>query len=244
MQDGWQYFVLMRHGHSYANAAVKNGSDSHYYSVSGSDETVELNDQGKREVAFAAGLLAKLFPSGNPIATIWTSSFRRVTQSADMVRKELGYPIARTMDARLDKRSYGLFWNLTYKGVEDLYPEEHKLYKAEGPLLYRPPGGENYYDLFARTDKFFSEHIQKSSKNILVLTHLAVILAFQRKTEALSDEDMYERYEESAIRNGTVFVYRRKTRSEAWQFFCQFAPDAEDVSVPAKLAAGSNCSSD
>jgi probable phosphoglycerate mutase len=229
MHDGWQYLALMRHGHSYANAAIKQGADSQYYSVSGSDQDVEIDARGRVEVACAAKTLASLFPSAHPISAIWTSPFKRVMQSADTVLTALGYPLSRSADARLSKRSYGKFWNLSYKGVEEFFPEENKRFCFEGPIDYRPPEGENYPDLFDRADKFFDEHLAKSTGNVLVLTHLVVVLAFQRRIEQLPDQEVLQRYEQSAIANATVILYRRRNENQSWQFYRQFVADQNCV---------------
>lgn len=225
MHDGWQYLALMRHGHSYANAAIKKGTDSHYYSVSGSDQSVELDERGRQEAAYSADLLAELFPRTRPLSRVWTSSFRRVTQSAETVAAKLNYPVEMSIDARLAKRSYGQFWNLTYRGVEELFPNEHELYAQQGKLAYRPPGGENYFDLFARVDQFLDAELNSATGNVLVVTHLVVILALQRRFDGLTVDEVVNKYEDVAIANGTVLLYRRRNSDEPWTFYRQHEPE-------------------
>lgn len=247
MHDGWQYLVLMRHGHSFANAAIKQGGDSHFYSITGSDDRVELDEVGKLEMACAAGVLSGLFPSQHALANIWTSSFRRVTQSEQIISAKLGYQPRCDQDPRLAKRSYGEFWNLSYRGVEELYPEEHKRYLSEGKLQYRPPGGENYYDLFARVDQFFEQKLRSVRGNTLVLTHSVVFLALQRRLDGLSDAAVWSCYEAESVRNGSAVFYRRRERNEPWQFFAAYVPElgqltpAQIESLVSVCAARENC---
>jgi broad specificity phosphatase PhoE len=225
--NNWQYLVLMRHGRTPANKAVVEETDSHFYSVSGSDETIKLDGTGELQTTWVGRLLAMLFPAPHRrIHRIHASGFRRVTQSAERVSAELGYTPVISTDRRLNKRSYGEFWNISYKGVEELYPGEHELFVALGQLLYRPPGGENYLDLFARTDDFHdSELIEPSGDNTLVLTHLVVVLALMRRLDGLTDEEVVRLYDEMAMPNGYVRIYRRRRNTrDPWRFCAHFVP--------------------
>jgi len=223
----WQYILLMRHGRTRANEVVVEETNSHFYSVSGSDQEIELDSKGELQTTWIGMLLALLFPASlRPITRICASKFRRVAQSTERVTAELGYVPAVSTDDRLSKRSYGELWNVSYKGLEELYPGEHELFIALGPLLYRPPGGENYYDLFDRTDSFYiTELLEALSDNILVLTHLVVMLALMRHLDGLTDEEVVRMYNEMALPNGCVRIYRRRRNTRGpWEFYAQFAP--------------------
>ncbi len=105
MHDGWQYLMLMRHGHSFANAAIKKGSDSHFYSISGSDDRIELDELGKLEASKMSRVLSRLFRTEKPLTKIWTSSYVRVTQTADIIVGTLKYPVERYVDRRLAREA-------------------------------------------------------------------------------------------------------------------------------------------
>jgi broad specificity phosphatase PhoE len=229
--QNWHYLAIMRHGHSHANAAVKQKVDAHFYPVSGSDQAIELDERGELEVACAAKFLNGF--AGLRISQIWTSPFKRVVQTSERLVAGLGYAPTITQDQRLAKRDYGAFWNLTYRGVEELFPEEHKKFVAQGKLLYRPPGGENYEDLFQRVDGFYDSHVAPSKDTLLVVTHLAVVLALQGKLDKVSHDEIIDRYDNSAVANGTVRLYRRAGANEPWQFFQEFVPVGGPQADPA-----------
>ncbi len=217
MSDSPQYLVVARHGQSKANVAVQQGGDELYYEITGSDREVPLTDLGVSQCRWLGRLLGWLFSAEVPIRRVWVSAFRRVSQSADCIEQELGYKPERSVDCRLDKRHYGDFWNLTYKGIEVLYPEEHARYLELGPLNYRPPRGENYPDVFARVDEFIAEVVDPSRENMLVVTSSVVVLSFQRALEGLPDEEVERRYEASAIPNGSVLIYCRRGPQDRWR---------------------------
>jgi len=222
-----QYLAFFRHGESVANVVTQVPTDAHYYTISGSDPEVGLTDNGLAQSLETGRVLARLFPKEAPIDSLWLSPFRRVDQSADQVDKALGYSPARKVDKRLSKRSYGAFWNLTYKGLEDLHPEEWAAYLKTGKFLYRAPGGgENYPDVFARVADFIAEEVNPSTENMAIGTHSVVMLAVERQFEGLSDGEVVRRYEEVSLPNGHVVLYVRGDPSQPWRR-CPIAVEAQ-----------------
>lgn len=208
--------VLVRHEETPPNRGLARltGHELHYAS-SGSDRLVRLTRQG-RQRALAVGRRL----SGCNFSRAYASEFARTQQMLPLLRKSnRSIPRVR-IDRRLNKRDYGLFWNLTYLGVERLHPEEFARFKSEGPYLYRPPGGENYKDLLARVLSFLDEELSEDTlleieDDILVSTHCAVMLAFAKLIEGLTDEEVVRRYEEQTIVNGQIVVYER--HGGAWR---------------------------
>lgn len=200
--------VLVRHEESLANASLNStGADNHFYNVSGSDISVGLTELGLQRSDEIGLRLSQTFTARTPLAVAISSDYRRTTTTRDRIVAALPYAVVTKSDSRLNKRSYGLFWNLTYKGVQDLHPAEYARYLREGPLLYRPPEGENYYDLFARCDSFAQDILDTTSGDTLVVTHLAVILALRRKLDGLDDNEVARMYEEMSIPNGHCVSY-------------------------------------
>lgn len=213
-----QYLVLSRHGQSEANLQLLASSDGLFYSNSGSDPLVPLTDIGSQQGQALARLLASMFPAHRKLSHVFENEFERVRQFADCIVPNLGYEVQRTCDPRLNKRSYGRFWNLTYKGVQELHPEEWLRFSKDGSLLYRAPdGGENYPDVFARVDDFINELVNPSSENLLVITSSVVVLSFIRNFEHLSDEELLHRYENQSVSNAEIIVYFRDAADEPWQ---------------------------
>lgn len=211
-----EYLALVRHGETLPNVLVEKQADGLFYEVSGSDESVTLTEFGVQQIVNAGKWLAKLFTKDNPIARIIVSGFKRTHQSADNIETQLPYQPERIEDRRFDKRSYGDFWNITYRGVQELHPDEYARFVAEGPLHYIPPGGENYPQLFARVSEGLAD-VSKLPGNKLIVCHLVVFLAIQRELEGHEDEHVHASYEASALPNAHMRIYKRESPNEPWQ---------------------------
>lgn len=219
-----QCLVVARHGESEANAALVAEQDPLYYSVSSSDPVVPLTAAGAVQAQLLGVQLAAVFPPMRPLSRIYHTGFRRVVQTADAIDAALGYPVERVVDERLNKRNYGLFWNLTRHGVKVLHPDEWESYLQEGELHYRPPGGENFLDVFQRVDQFIDSELAEASGNVLVVTHLMPALCFRRRFEALGDSEVMRHYEERLVQNADALIYRRRSSIEQWQPCSVHAP--------------------
>ena len=212
-----QYLVLVRHGESFANKALALSGCGLYYASSGSDLEIGLTDNGHAQSSEVGQLISRLFPAHRPLKKIWTSQFLRTRQTAHNIRQCLHYDAEHTSDDRLAKRDYGMFWNLTYRGVKEMHPEEWERFQIVGPLRYRPPEGENYPDVFDRVDEFIEEEIDPSSGHHLIVTHSVVVLSFERTIEGLADHEVVKRYEEIALPNAHIKIYARNNLDEEWQ---------------------------
>lgn len=218
MCDTPQFLALVRHGQSFANICTERPTNSLYYAVSGSDRTVGITPRGELQSSNSGDLLARLFTPENPVSAMWLSGFDRVKRSGEIIASRLGYEIPSILvDERLDKRSYGRFWNLTYRGVKELYPEEYEIYQRLGALKYRPPEGENYFDLFERVDDFLGANLGVSSGNQVIVSHLAVILTMQMHLEGLSPLEVVRQYEKVCIPNAYILLYVRKPGTTEWK---------------------------
>jgi 2,3-bisphosphoglycerate-dependent phosphoglycerate mutase len=212
-----QYLALVRHGQSWSNLGLAT-SCGLFYSHAGSDRSVSLTRQGELEIAVTSRRLANFFPRHRKITRLFHTSFKRVEQSAAIVRYRLPYKVKLVCDERLSKRGYGRFWNLTRTGVQQLHPHEWLRYESAGDLHYRAPeGGENYYDLFDRIDDFIDTVVTPSRGNLAVVTSSAPILAFRRRLEGLTDANVVAQYEDQAIANASVILYRREDPEAPWQ---------------------------
>lgn len=216
MNKAKQVLALVRHAHSFANQEIEKPAQGHYYAISGSDKSVGITEKGLRQCDGAGNLLAQLFPDSNPVEAIWSTDYARTEITADGVAKYLPYTPRRLVDSRLNKREYGIFWNMTYLGVEELHPEEFRLYKELGPVKYRPPLGENYHDLFERTQEFVHETLNQTSGHQMIVGHSASLLAMMRELEGLSEEEVVRQYHCVLIPNGYILLYARENTSSPW----------------------------
>lgn len=212
-----QHLVLVRHGQSEANLLLSASTDGLYYSNSGSDPLVPLTELGIKQGKEVATRLAAGFPRTRKIVRVYQNDFVRVEQFAGEIAGHLGYPVELKCDPRLNKRSYGRFWNLTYKGVQHLHPEEWARYNNVGDLLYRAPDGENYPDVFARVEEFIEQVVMPASENLLVVTSSVVVLSFIRKFEQLSDEEVVKQYEAQSVPNAHVIAFCRESAHKPWR---------------------------
>lgn len=222
-----QLLAVSRHGHSDANAAlIQEAANALYYSVAGSDRNVDLTALGERQ-GTASGVIIRglLTDDDAPFTKLHCTRFRRVRRSARLIVKQLPHKPKVRPDDRLNKRLYGDFWNLTRRGVQVLHPEEWARYQLEGDFLYRPPGGENYPDLFTRVDGFIESEINPSQENMIVVTHSVVALAFMRNLEGLSDDEVIRQYEDISLPNGVVILYERTAEDPVWRRIATCAPD-------------------
>lgn len=80
--------------------------------------------------------------------------------------------------------------------------------------------------MFARVDGFFDKEVVPACGNWLVVTHMVVLLALQRKLDGMTDEEVLQRYEDEDVPNGYIRIYRRRRNDEPWQFFRDYKPEA------------------
>ncbi len=219
-----KYLVVVRHGESFANRRLRKEKDGIKYSLAGSDASIGLTARGKRQARATGKRLNSLFSGESRFRSITANRFDRVSQTAYLIAENFDYGLSYSEDARVEKRSYGKFWNLTYRGVKELYPDEYSIFETLGPFKYRPPGGENYYDLFERIEEFADERALSAHEgNQLVVTSSAAMLAFRRTYAGLADDKLVEMYESMSIGNGDFDVYELDETTGKWKlkyYYC------------------------
>ncbi|XP_027133100.1 6-phosphofructo-2-kinase/fructose-2,6-bisphosphatase 2 isoform X1 [Larimichthys crocea] len=142
---------LCRHGESQHNEEARIGGDS------------ELSKRGRQ---FAAAL--KVFVEEHRLSDlkVWTSQLRRTIQTAE----ELGVPYEQWKI--LNEIDAGVCEEMTYKLIEETYPEEFAM-RDQDKYHYRYPGGESYQDLVQRLEPVIMELERQG--NVLVICHQAVM---------------------------------------------------------------------
>ncbi|HEY9756831.1 MAG TPA: histidine phosphatase family protein [Oculatellaceae cyanobacterium] len=209
MANYYQYLIVLRHGQTPPNMMIETPTDAHFYPVTGADTTIGMTVFGVEQVVEAAEFIVK-FLGKLRLKRIFCSQFYRTRQTALLVQKALPYHPPVREDKRIAKRGYGDFWNITYAGVKALYPEEYAKFMEVGSYMYRPPGGENYPDLKVRLESFIADEIEGSDDNICISGHAAgVLMLEQMLLGELTNYELVERYDNIAVLNATVTVYRR-----------------------------------
>ncbi len=248
-----QYVVVIRHGQTLPNILLAQSTNSHFYAVTGSDETIGLTQLGFIQAREAALFLAQLFRRKS-VARIYCSQFLRTRSTAEVIQSVLPNKPQILEDRRVAKRHYGDFWNITYSGVKALYPDEYQKFIAQGGFIYRPPAGENYVDLKLRLLDFIRDEIDSSNDNVVISTHSAAALMLEQLLLGeMTDAELVARYDEIAVPNASVVVYKRVAarrpifkrrleiigwvkrlfgyRHNTWKKCSSFTPDAHSIKV-------------
>ncbi|MCL4142203.1 UNVERIFIED_CONTAM: hypothetical protein GTU68_031254 [Idotea baltica] len=142
---------LTRHGESDFNVLGRIGGNS------------SLSIRG-REFAKALAEFKKSLDI--PKLRVWTSWMKRTIETA----KEIDAPQERWKC--LNEIDAGVCEEMTYKEIEEEYPEEINS-RDENKFSYRYPRGESYEDLVARLEPVIME--LERQENVLLIAHQAVI---------------------------------------------------------------------
>ncbi|KAI5296328.1 Fructose-2,6-bisphosphatase, partial [Ascosphaera acerosa] len=150
--------IFSKHGESEYNLSGKIGGDAN------------LSPRGE---AYARALPQLLRESGVPPGakfTIWTSTLKRTGQTARHLAQETGWE--RLEWKALDELDSGVCDGLTYKEIEERYPEDFKA-RDKDKYNYRYRGGESYKDVVIRLEPIIME--LERSENVIIVTHQAVL---------------------------------------------------------------------
>jgi alpha-ribazole phosphatase len=178
---------LVRHGESEANISRR---------FSGITD-VELTERGALQ-AVKAGRKLK----GEKILNIFSSPLKRAKNTAEIIADEIGF---NKKDIIIDKRlmevNFGIFENLKWEEIVDLYADEVENW-VEFKHKYKFPKGEGYDDIVERIS-FFMDWVPDHS---LISTHYGVIQGILLYLK-IADDDTLWNYE---ISNCDIFVLNNK----------------------------------
>lgn len=114
---------------------------------------------------------------------LWTSTLRRTI--------ETGMPLnvaRRQQWSALDEIDAGICDNMTYKEIEEQFPEQFELRKAD-KFSYRYPRGESYQDLVVRLEKVILE-LERQTCDVMCICHQAVIRCLLAYFMEISSEQL------------------------------------------------------
>lgn len=164
---------LVRHGESEGNVAASRAEreGSPVIALDARDADVELSPVG-REQAAALGVWVRSVKE--TIDEYWSSPYRRALQTLSIA---VGPSVSGALvDERLRDRELGILDLLTWKGVQELHPEEAARRRHLGKFFHRPPGGESWADVVLRLRSFLGEALDRPGPTALVVAHDAVIM--------------------------------------------------------------------
>lgn len=179
-------FFLTRHGQSEYNLLGKIGGDSGL-TPAGVEYARRLARFAKEHIAteidddpVTGEEVAKMRP-----ARLWTSTLRRTKETAQFIEHDtlehtwdngdVGEwvqfrPMARR---NLDELYAGTCDGMTYKEIEQVFPEEFERRQAD-KLSYRYPRGESYMDVTLRLEPLAQE-MERTREPVLVVGHQGIL---------------------------------------------------------------------
>ena len=135
---------------------------------------IPLNEYGIRQ---AQELCNNLEEKNLSFEKIYTSYQARALKTAQIIDEHFhtGYEIVQG----LEEMNLGLFEGHTWDEILAMYAEEHKLWMSN-KRYNKTPNGESYQmvmeRLFKALDHIWGQHDTSSDKNILIVSHGAVIM--------------------------------------------------------------------
>eukprot|EP00550_Attheya_septentrionalis_P012619 CAMPEP_0198306022 /NCGR_PEP_ID=MMETSP1449-20131203/58204_1 /TAXON_ID=420275 /ORGANISM="Attheya septentrionalis, Strain CCMP2084" /LENGTH=434 /DNA_ID=CAMNT_0044008567 /DNA_START=184 /DNA_END=1488 /DNA_ORIENTATION=+ len=187
-------FYLTRHGQSEYNLLGKIGGDSGL-SVAGveyarrlatfaNDVIAVKPDEGGTTEENGAVNGEKVKHPPRP-CRLWTSTMRRTNETAAFIKHENIVPEwdngdkvdwiqFRPMARRnLDELYAGVCDGMTYKEIEEIYPEEFDRRQSD-KLAYRYPRGESYMDVTLRLEPLAHE-MERTREPLLIIAHQGIL---------------------------------------------------------------------
>lgn len=159
LRTTYHSFYLSRHGQSEYNDLGRIGGDSGL--------TTHGIEYAKKLAEYVEQVITKDPVTGKEIpARLWTSTMRRTKETTQFIKQNtllvkpdaanpsLDYEwlqMRRREWYHLDELFAGVCDGMTYKEIEEQYPEEWERRKND-KLAYRYPRGESYLDVIARYD--------------------------------------------------------------------------------------------
>lgn len=216
-ERGPDELVLVRHGHSTANAAdaAAREAGAEELEIDGRDADVELSDTGREQVEALRDWLAGLDEDARPTLAV-SSPYVRAEQTARLSLERLDVQLL--VDERLRERDMGVFDGLTWAGVRTRFPDDAQRRDKLGKFWFQPPSGESWADVALRVRSFLDDlRHGYDGERVWLFTHQAVIMSFRYVLEDLTEKEVLRLDHEEPVANASVTRYRRKG---AW-----FEPD-------------------
>jgi broad specificity phosphatase PhoE len=185
-------FYLTRHGQSEYNLLGKIGGDSGL-TPAGQEYARRLAEfcrdhvAKKRDVGSSSGNNSDPHQpkSAEEPCRLWTSTLRRTKETAKYIEHttlqhtwdngDTGEwvqfrPMARR---NLDELYAGICDGMTYKEIEQVYPEEFQ-YRQKDKLSYRYPRGESYMDVTLRLEPLAQE-MERTREPVVIIGHQGIL---------------------------------------------------------------------
>ncbi len=203
--------MLVRHGESEQNRerSLVDSGKRHDFSKrikETRNADIRLTPNGRFQAKKTGELLKKEY---RKFDAVFASPFRRARETAAGILKTFGANVPHTIiEERIREKEFGIFHATTAEEIRKKYPEWHHLRGIEGKYYFRPPGGESYPDIALRVHDFLGTLVREhSGKNILVVSHSAIMLVFHKLLTRMTEEEILQLDSENRIKNCGIISY-------------------------------------
>ena len=112
---------------------------------------------------------------------VWTSTLQRTQQTASYL------PFEKKTWKSLDELDAGVCDGMTYKEIEQKYPEDYES-RDDDKFKYRYRGGESYRDVVVRLEPVIME--LERQNNILIIAHQAILRCLYAYFQARPQQEL------------------------------------------------------
>ena len=213
-----QTLLLVRHGESEANplASEAERTGAMRVPVPARDPDVVLSPKGRDQATAVGRALAGLPPEERPTA-LWVSPYRRARETAELAVATAGVELSQRVDERLRDRELGVLDTLTWRGVQELHPDEAERRTFLGKFYHRPPGGESWIDVALRLRSVLRDLDDAGDERVLVVCHDAVVVLFRYVCERLDEPTLLAEAAAHPVPNGSITRLVRGAPGEPWR---------------------------
>ncbi|HEY0778514.1 MAG TPA: histidine phosphatase family protein [Gemmatirosa sp.] len=212
---------FVRHGESAANVAREAAfaRDAEEVDMDVRDMDVPLSPLGERQ-ATALGQWFAHRPAAERPTVVIASPYQRARETAARIVAAGGTadgPLGDDeraddrllLDERFREKELGLYYRITYRGVQRRFPEQWALRQELGLFYYRPPNGESGADVAFRVraglDAVAREH---AGERVLVVCHQVTILCGRYVLERMTEDELHRAWRAYDLANCSVTEYR------------------------------------
>jgi len=210
--------VLVRHGESEANFYLNQVIKGEIFTFPPElakmrDWDIRLTERGKEQARKTGEYLKNNFELFDACFVSPQQRTRETFEEILSAFKENGEnEILRSRmrsDSRLREKDHGATSYLSEEELKRFLPHEYERRNKEGKLLFRPLGGESWYDVKDLRVGTFLNMIYRdhADENILIVSHSITINCFRMKLERLQEEEVLEIVQKEPLDNCGIAIF-------------------------------------
>ncbi len=209
--------IFLRHGESEANFYLNQIAQGKIFSfprdfLNLSDWDIKLTAEGKRQAYLTGKYLKEKYglfdvcfssPQKRALDTFYNLIEAYLPAEKEKMKNSL------ILDSRLREKDYGAISYLTEEEIKKFFPYEYDRKQKEGEFLYRPLGGESWYDVKDLRISNFLNMLYRdyAEKKILIVSHFIVINCVKLKLVEDYQFDFFKILKEEGLKNCGICVF-------------------------------------